>query len=305
VVFLPYKAQIKLTKIPVVTILISLLCIAVYIEQYRNEQAIYTQAETFCAGEGGGGLQLALDHYLAKGHEVPCEFLLLGVYTRPRPQEVIDELAREIAAPYDQIFRERYREFEISAPPYLTAKLWQERPSWHVGHMLTATIAHADWRHLIFNLIFFFIFAATLELLIGPVLLFLVCLVMAIGIGSVDTLLHLGRPDVTVTLGLSGVVMGVLGLFAYFIPHVKIRFFYWFLIFFGTVGIPAWVVTLWYIGWDFYYQLNQAGGTTNLVAHLVGACLGFAIGIAVFRKKRKWARDLVIEDPVTVKTSSS
>jgi hypothetical protein len=28
-VFFPYKAQIKLTKVPVVTILISLLCLAV------------------------------------------------------------------------------------------------------------------------------------------------------------------------------------------------------------------------------------------------------------------------------------
>ncbi len=284
--FFPYKAQIKLTKVPVVTILISLLCIAVFIEQSRNERALFEQTAEYCTAEVAGQIELITDRYLSDLQSWPCEYILLDVYARPRPSKYLNELIREIDSPYDEVFREHYDRFSDVAMTYVTATLWQERPSWNIGRMLTGSIAHGSWEHLIFNLVFFFAFAATVELLIGPVLFLGACLGLAIGIGCIDTLVHLGSSEVTATVGLSGVVMGMLGLFAFFVPRVKIRFFYWFLIFVGTVGIPAWAVAAWYIGWDMYYQITQTGGMTNLVAHLAGAALGFGIGFVVFREKK-------------------
>jgi len=296
VLFFPYKAQIKLTKVPVITILISLLCIAVFIEQSRNERALFEQTAEYCTAEVAGQIELIADRYLSDLQSWPCEYILLDVYARPRPSEYLNELIHEIDSPYDEVFQEHYDGFSDVALTYVTATLWQERPSWNIGRMLTGSIAHGSWEHLIFNLIFFFAFAATVELLMGPVLFLGACVGLAIGIGCIDTLVHLGAQEVTATLGLSGVVMGMLGLFAFFVPRVKIRFFYWFLIFVGTVGVPAWVVAAWYIGWDMYYQITQTGGMTNLVAHLAGAALGFGIGFVVFREKRHWARELVIEE---------
>ncbi|MEE8261956.1 MAG: rhomboid family intramembrane serine protease [Gammaproteobacteria bacterium] len=303
-VFFPYKAQIKLTKIPVVTILISLLCLAVYIEQSRNERALFKQTAEFCTAKVAGQIELIADRYLSDLQSWPCEYILLDVYARPRPSKYLDELIQEIDSPYDEVFREHYDRFSDVALTYVTASLWQERPSWNIGRMLTGSIAHGSWEHLIFNLVFFFAFAATVELLIGPVLFLGACLGLAIGIGCIDTLVHLGSSEVTATVGLSGVVMGMLGLFAFFVPRVKIRFFYWFLIFVGTVGIPAWAVAAWYIGWDMYYQITQTGGMTNLVAHLAGAALGFGIGFVVFREKRHWARELVIEEMDSTKDAT-
>ena len=303
-VFFPYKAQIKLTKIPVVTILISLLCLAVYIEQSRNERALFKQTAEFCTAEVAGQIEWIADRYLSDLQSWPCEYILLDVYARPRPSKYLDELIQEIDSPYDEVFREHYDRFSDVALTYVTASLWQERPSWNIGRMLTGSIAHGSWEHLIFNLVFFFAFAATVELLIGPVLFLGACLGLAIGIGCIDTLVHLGSSEVTATVGLSGVVMGMLGLFAFFVPRVKIRFFYWFLIFVGTVGIPAWAVAAWYIGWDMYYQITQTGGMTNLVAHLAGAALGFGIGFVVFREKRHWARELVIEEMDSTKDAT-
>ena len=302
--FFPYKAQIKLTKVPVVTILISLLCIAVFIEQSRNEQALFEQTAEYCTAEVAGQIELITDRYLSDLQSWPCEYILLDVYARPRPSKYLNELIREIDSPYDEVFREHYDRFSDVALTYVTASLWQERPSWNIGRMLTGSIAHGSWEHLIFNLVFFFAFAATVELLIGPVLFLGACLGLAIGIGCIDTLVHLGAQEVTATVGLSGVVMGMLGLFAFFVPRVKIRFFYWFLIFVGTVGIPAWAVAAWYIGWDMYYQITQTGGMTNLVAHLAGAALGFGIGFVVFREKRHWARELVIEEMDSTKDAT-
>jgi membrane associated rhomboid family serine protease len=304
VVFFPYKAQIKLTKVPVVTIAISLLCLAVFIEQSRNERALFEQTAEFCTAEVTGQVELIADRYLSDLQSWPCEYILLDVYARPRPSQYLNELIQEIDSPYDEVFRAHYDRFSDTALTYVTATLWQERPSWNIGRMLTGSIAHGSWEHLIFNLIFFFAFAATVELLIGPVLFLGACLSLAIGIGCIDTLVHLGSSEVTATVGLSGVVMGMLGLFAFFVPRVKIRFFYWFLIFVGTVGVPAWVVAAWYIGWDMYHQITETGGMTNLVAHLAGAALGFAIGFVVFREKRHWARGLVIEEMDSTKEAT-
>jgi membrane associated rhomboid family serine protease len=299
-VFFPYRAQIKLTKIPVCTIAISVICLAVYIQQYRNEREIQEHASTFCKPEVASEVERITRHYITDGQTYSCQSIVLNIYTDPRPEERLNELVRLIVQhdgqPWDEIFRERYRVFERSAPRYLTAQLWQERPSWNVGRMLTSSIAHASWEHLIFNLFFFFAFAATVELIIGPILFLAVSVALSVGIGVIDTLTHWGWPYVTVGLGLSGVVMGMLGLFAYLAPRAKIRFFYWVLISAGTIGIPAWLVASWYIGWNMYSQLNQVGGTTNFVAHLAGAALGFTIGLILFRKKRHWVHELVAED---------
>lgn len=302
--FFPYKAQIKLTKVPVVTILISLLCIAVFIEQSRNERALFEQTAEYCTAEVAGQMEWIAGQYLTDSRSWSCEYILLDVYARPRPNKYLNELIRGIDAPYDAVFREHYDRFSDVAMTYVTATLWQERPSWNIRRMLTGSIAHGSWEHLIFNLIFFFAFAATVELLIGPVLFLGACLGLAIGIGFIDTIVHLGSSEVTATVGLSGVVMGMLGLFAFFVPRVKIRFFYWFFIFVGTVGVPAWVVAAWYIGWDTYHQMTETGGMTNLVAHLAGAALGFGIGFVVFREKRHWARELVIEEMDSTKEAT-
>jgi TPR repeat protein len=98
--------------------------------------------------------------------------------------------------------------------------------------------------------------------------------------------------------------MGMLALFVYFLPRAKIRFFFWFMLSFGAIGIPAWLVALWYVGWDLFYELSRLGGTTNFVAHLAGAALGLALGLALFRHKRHWARELV-EEQVDLTQSES
>src|SRR4030066_1301794 len=89
--------------------------------------------------------------------------------------------------------------------------------------------------------------------------------------------------------------MGMLALFVYFLPRAKFCFFFWFMLSFGAIGIPAWIVARWYVGWDFYYETSNVGRSTNFVAHLAGAALGFALGLGLFRRKRHWAKELVEE----------
>ena len=109
-----------------------------------------------------------------------------------------------------------------------------------------------------------------------------------------DSLVNLGQAPVP-SLGLSGVVMGMMALFVYFVPRARISFFYWFIIKVGTLAIPGWLVALWVLGGDMYDNLVRTASHTNFVAHLGGALMGLLIGMLVFRQKRHWAQELVLE----------
>lgn len=47
-IFFPIRAQIKLHKWPVLTVLISLACLAIYYAQTRNEDRVVQSAESYC-----------------------------------------------------------------------------------------------------------------------------------------------------------------------------------------------------------------------------------------------------------------
>jgi len=160
--------------------------------------------------------------------------------------------------------------------------------------MLSSAFAHGSWSHVVFNLFFFFAFAATIEVLLGPILFILVFTGISLGHSAIDALVHLGQTP-TPSLGLSGVVMGMMALFVFFVPRAKISFFYWFIIKIGTIGIPGWLVAVWFLGGDMYDNLYRTASHTNFVAHLGGALVGLLIGMLVFRQKRHWAQELVIE----------
>jgi hypothetical protein len=50
----PYRAQIRLHKWPVMTIAISLLCLAIYLAQAQSESRVDAYTETFCAQADDG-----------------------------------------------------------------------------------------------------------------------------------------------------------------------------------------------------------------------------------------------------------
>jgi len=304
VFFFPYRALIALHRIPVVTILICLLCIGVFIAQDNNKRTIIKRTEAFCTGDLSVGLRQALAQFKdAPSRTHACAQVMLAIHVAPDRDAVIDKIAAEMGKTpgvtnadltgyYRDILKQEYRQFH--APPYLTAKLQYPPQSWNPIRMLTAAVSHGSWMHLIGNLFFFYVFAATVELLLGPILYILLLGGLALGTHVVYSLSTMGNPDALPTLGLSGVVMGTIALFTYFLPRVRIRCFLWILIFFRRFALPAWLIAIWFIGVDAYTAISHGtGGPINLVAHLAGAALALTVGLLVFREKRHWAQELV------------
>ena len=111
-------------------------------------------------------------------------------------------------------FRENLRsndftnhDFGQIAPASLDGRLSYSSDSFNPVTSLLSALAHADWWHVIGNLIFFIAFAPALEILVGNALKFLGILVLIEFVcDATFSLALLGSPPVS-TLGLSGIVM--------------------------------------------------------------------------------------------------
>lgn len=289
------------------TILVSLLCIGVFIAQSSSDSAFRDAALAHCEQETARGFLQALRRVAGSDDVRTCTGLMLALANssdeRAALGRIIERLGtgsrlgdQQLAAYYEQTLLDSFHVFRRAAPRNLTARLAYPPDSWNPMRMLSAAVAHASWSHLIGNLIFFFAFAATIEILLGPLLYIGVLVILALGTHSAYSLAMMHDARVLPTVGLSGVVMGMIALFVYFIPHARISCVLWLIFVYWRFALPAWLLATWYVGWDLYAIFTTEGkGGVNLIAHLSGAALGLALGATFFRQKRHWAQDLVEE----------
>jgi membrane associated rhomboid family serine protease len=157
--------------------------------------------------------------------------------------------------------RPRLLERLILWPPAIDKKRQYDR-------LVTHGFIHADWQHLLFNMITLFFFGRTIEPLfaeyMGP-LGFLVFYLSAIVVAILPTYLRHRHDANYRSLGASGGVSAVLFAFILLKP--------WSLIFVFFLPVPAIVYAVAYVGYSFYAErLGQDNVNHN--AHLSGAAYG-------------------------------
>jgi membrane associated rhomboid family serine protease len=303
--FFPYRARIALFQLPVLTILVCLMCIGIFVAQYTNQRALFRATGEFCEREDGGTFLRALKWIGGSSDSAVCVQLMMRLYHARDEKAELSALAQHfgnasmaaggLSAHYEEALLDTYRTFRLNAPANLTTRLWYPPESWNPVRMVTAAFAHGGWVHLIGNLFFFFAFAATIEILLGPILYIGVLIVLALGTHSVYSLVMMQNAQALPTVGLSGVVMGMIALFVFFIPQARINCFLWLIWFYRRFAVPAWLLAAWFIGWDVYSQFAGGKAGVNVIAHLSGAAIGFLLGVTLFRQKRHWAQELIEE----------
>ncbi|MCE7031548.1 rhomboid family intramembrane serine protease [Lysobacter sp. GX 14042] len=134
--------------------------------------------------------------------------------------------------------------------------------------LLTHGFIHADWQHLLFNMITLFFFGRFAEQLvtamIGPVG-FVLFYLSAIVIAILPTWLRHRHDARYRSLGASGAVSAVLFAFILFNP--------WQLIFVFFLPVPAILYGVFYVGYSFWMD-RQGTDNVNHSAHLSGAIYG-------------------------------
>jgi membrane associated rhomboid family serine protease len=287
---LPHSAELGFDKPPYVTYIIIYLCVIIHYCQDQNRYDIHAVAASYCDSIYDSSLdENSLD--ILRASTSDCEGLLETMHSVPDKELVVqwieegnNEDQEYSEAEFNEVMTAlsaHYIKFSLDAPRSLDAKLEYDPSTLNPIRAITAVLAHGDWWHLIGNLIFFLAFAPAVERLLQSAVKYVaiiitISLVTAVTY-SISTFID-GAP--IPTLGLSGVVMGMIGLSAYLMPNAKIRTFVWFLYFARNLYIPAWILAVWYIGWDTFelFAYSDNGGI-NLVAHVSGGIAGYLIGL--------------------------
>ncbi|HTX95491.1 MAG TPA: rhomboid family intramembrane serine protease [Mycobacterium sp.] len=156
---------------------------------------------------------------------------------------------------------------------------------------ITAMFLHAGWDHILGNMLFLAIFGKNVENALGRIgylALYFAGGFAATMTQTAMTLLFGSASDAQVpTLGASGAIAAVLGVYFVFFPDARIRtFLLWF-----PVDIPAWI----YLGGWFLYQFfegnyalvsGKSGGSgVAFFAHVGGFIFGVIVGTIVLRSQ--------------------
>lgn len=299
--FLPVKADFALPRFPILTVLVCLICFGVFIKQQSDWKEFGMAIDQFCNESRSHIEQIIFERIAASQNMDTCGDIMYTIANDPTREEseVIAEMASKIrpltgfnsedSREYVRLMlEEETRRFNTLVPPDPDEGLAYYTGSWNPITMITSSFAHGDWGHILFNLVFFFAFAATVEVLIGPLRYVAFVLVDSWFIGLTGSIAAAATAQHYWTLGLSGVVMGMMGLFAYLLPRGKIKCYYFFIIIFGSVAIPGWMLTAWYLGGDIVTLLtNDDYGRVNVLAHVMGGVGGYLFGLLFLREVRK------------------
>ncbi|RKZ69767.1 MAG: hypothetical protein DRQ44_02620 [Gammaproteobacteria bacterium] len=297
--FFPYKADLEQWRFPLVTLLVCAICIIVYSYQYEKQSSIDYEVVSYCnKAMQNNKFRFSLSHIsIVTGlhSDDVCKYMLRMSHTSEQPEQVIHEwayISKDKLKYSEQVTRERIKnlflsahaEFSLNASYPLTQNLWFSPEKIDLVKMVTSSFAHADLEHLFGNILFFFVFAATVELVIGSVSLVVTIVLLAITTNCFYAFTSFLNAEFIPTMGLSGVVFGMMGLFVCFLPRVGIRCFFWFFIVYRRVVIPSWILVSSYVGWSMYDWLTLgADSNVNFIVHISGALFGYLIGLTVFR----------------------
>ena len=297
--FLPYRLDANRNGLPILTVLICLLCTFVYWQQYLADQRYFDSIRQFCTEDLSAREIGWLERVPMDGPYNHCSMVLEQIRASEDAEAEILRLSR-LAKPIrlytskaenlrhvEQQLTEIYRKFDRDVPEHLTSALAYDPNRPELLRMLTATFSHADGWHLAGNLLFFYVFAAAVELVFGPLLFAGFVLLASFGTSLAYSLVMGGVEGALPTVGLSGVVMAAVAALGLMLPSVRIRCLLWVVVYLKILRIPALFLALWYIGWDIY-AFNRYGEASyvNYVAHLSGALIGGLFGAyyLVFRR---------------------
>jgi membrane associated rhomboid family serine protease len=155
------------------------------------------------------------------------------------------------------------------------------RKEWY--RLVTHGVLHADWMHLIVNMLVLFSFGIHVEHHFAwvaeagriklPALWYVAFYLLALVISSLTTL-RKHKEDVSYnSVGASGAVSAVLFCNIFFEPHST-------LLFMGVIPVKAYLFGPLYLIYS-YYSARKNSGNINHDAHLLGAVFGFCFPLLI------------------------
>ena len=179
--------------------------------------------------------------------------------------------------------KDAYVEFVENVPFYGAAVMCLDHPEVQAllprirdRRLVTYGFVHADWAHLIFNMVTLYFFGRYIEIAMTQVtgswltypLFYLAALVVSI----LPSYLKNQKNPNYLSLGASGAVSAVLFAFILLKP--------WTLIFVMFIPVPAIIYAVFYVGYSLWMD-HRGGDRINHSAHLAGAAFGVLFMVAM------------------------
>jgi membrane associated rhomboid family serine protease len=168
--------------------------------------------------------------------------------------------------------------------------LWGSIADGHLARLVTALFLHADWAHLIGNLLFLLIFGAPAERAMGP-WRFLGLFLVGGAVANLAAVLAIDRPD-RLIIGASGAVSALIGAYLALFPSARLGLVVPLGLFLQFVRMPAAVLIGVWAGLQLVYTfVGPAFGAVAWSAHLAGFAFGGAFALLSRRAiKRRMKR---------------
>ncbi|MEO8671603.1 MAG: rhomboid family intramembrane serine protease [Tahibacter sp.] len=308
--FIPYKLDIGLYRIPFLTALVCLVCIVTFTTQLASRTTYVRRVTSYCAQGLDPNLEAILAGVGDDSGFGPCIGNFLAIRKAGDRDATIAALARSVKnltfypdKAADLAYKTAkiasgFDDFDLSVPQQLTENLAYDPEHRDFVRMLTSTFAHADWSHLLGNLLFFFIFASCLESAIGYGYFAVAFVVMAVASSIAYSLSVSNSESALPTIGLSGVVMGMMVMITALMPKARIWCLFWILLIVRRFTLPLFVIALWYVGWNVYDFMHDDGAShINYMAHIGGAISGLVMGVLFALLNRDRMRAIASEMP--------
>lgn len=156
------------------------------------------------------------------------------------------------------------------------------RELWTQGRglrLLTALFLHADWVHLLGNLVFLLIFGLPAERVMGP-WRFLLLFLLGGAIANLAAVLLIGAPH-RLIIGASGAVSAVIGAYLALFPRARLGVVLPLGLFLEFVRAPAsLLIGIWAVLQVVFAYIGPAFGAVAWAAHIAG--FGFGVAYALF-----------------------
>ncbi len=146
---------------------------------------------------------------------------------------------------------------------------------------LTAMFIHGGWLHIIFNMLFLWIFGNNVEDAMGRLRFFVFYMVCGLVAALAQAVVSAG--STAPTIGASGAIAGVLGAYIVLYPRARVLT----LAFIIVLWVPAWLLLGFWFGLQFLSGVAAIGATGGIAyaAH-VGGFLAGVVLVFVFTGRR-------------------
>ncbi|WP_454832734.1 rhomboid family intramembrane serine protease [Pseudoxanthomonas wuyuanensis] len=157
---------------------------------------------------------------------------------------------------------------------------WESLRDGTALRLFSALFLHADWAHLLGNLVFLLIFGLPAERTMGP-WRFLLLFLLGGAVSNLAAVVSIGSPD-SVIIGASGAVSAVIGAYLALFPTAKLGVVLPLGLFLEFVKAPAsLLIGIWALLQVVFAYIGPAFGAVAWSAHIAGFLFGVVFALFV------------------------